>query len=42
MQIPDDSGLDMMAPILGMLVTLAAFDLGQDRLQNFAAFSLPL
>ena len=38
MQIPDDSGLDMIEPFLGMLVTLAAFDLGQDRLQNFAAF----
>ena len=38
MQIPDDSGLDMIEPFLGMLVTLAAFDLGQDRIQNFAAF----
>ena len=38
MQIPDDSGLDMIEPFLGMLVTLAAFDLGQDRLPNFAAF----
>ena len=37
-QIPDDSGLDMIEPFLGMLVTLAAFDLGQDRLPNFAAF----
>ena len=38
LQIPDDSGLDMIEPFLGMLVTLAAFDLGQDRLHNFAAF----
>ncbi len=38
LQIPDDSGLDMIEPFLGMLVTLAAFDLGQDRLQNFASF----
>ena len=38
LQIPDDSGLDMIEPFLGMLVTLAAFDLGQDRLPNFAAF----
>jgi hypothetical protein len=38
LQIPDDSGLDMIEPFLGMLVTLAAFDLGQDRIQNFAAF----
>jgi hypothetical protein len=37
-QIPDDSGLDMIERFLGMLITLAAFDLGQDRLQNFAAF----
>ena len=38
LQIPDDSGLDMIEPFLGMLVTLSAFDLGQDRLQNFASF----
>ena len=38
LQIPDDSGLDMIEPFLGMMVTLAAFDLGQDRLPNFAAF----
>ena len=37
-QIPDDSGLDMIEPFLGTLVTLAAFDLGQDRLPSFAAF----
>ena len=38
MQIPDDSGLDMIEPFLGMLVTVSAFDLGQDRIPNFAAF----
>jgi len=38
MQIPDDSGLDMIEPFLGMLATLAAFDLGQDRLPSFASF----
>ena len=38
MQVPDDSGLDMIEPFMGMLITLAAFDLGQDRLPNFAAF----
>jgi len=38
MQVPDDSGLDMIEPFLGMLVTLSAFDLGQDRLPSFAAF----
>ena len=37
-QIPDDSGLDMIEPFLGMLVTLSAFDLGQDRLPSFAAY----
>ena len=38
MQVPDDSGLDMIEPFMGMLVTLAAFDLGQGRLPSFAAF----
>ena len=38
MQIPDDSGLDMIEPFLGMLVTVSAFDLGQDRLPSFASF----
>ena len=38
LQIPDDSGLDMIEPFLGMLVTLSAFDLGQDRIPSFAAF----
>ena len=38
MQVPDDSGLDMIEPFMGTLITLAAFDLGQDRLPNFAAF----
>ncbi len=38
LHIPDDSGLDMIEPFLGMLVTLSAFDLGQDRLPTFAAY----
>ena len=38
MQVPDDSGLDMIEPFVGMLITLSAFDLGQDRLPNFAAY----
>ena len=38
LQVPDDSGLDMIEPFIGMLITLAAFDLGQDRLPNFAAY----
>ena len=36
--VPDDSGLDMIEPFIGMLITVAAFDLGQDRLPNFAAY----
>ncbi len=38
LQLPDDSGLDTIEPFLGLLVTLTAFDLGQDRLPNFAAY----
>jgi hypothetical protein len=38
LQVPDDSGLDMIEPFLGMLVTVTAFDLGQERLPDFAAF----
>ena len=36
--IPDDSGLDAMEPMMGPLVTMAAFDLGQDKLLDFASF----
>jgi hypothetical protein len=36
--VPDDSGLDAMEPMMGPLVTMAAFDLGQDRLPDFASF----
>jgi hypothetical protein len=38
MQIPDDSGLDTIDPFMGLLITLTAFDLGQDRIPNFAAY----
>src|SRR3954466_2208782 len=38
LQVPDDSGLDMIEPFIGMLITVSAFDLGQDRLLNFAAY----
>src|SRR5215203_4627839 len=38
MQIPDDSGLDMIEPFIGMLITLSAFDLGQERLPDFASY----
>jgi hypothetical protein len=36
--VPDDSGLDEMEPVMGPLVTMTAFDLGQDRLCDFAAY----
>ena len=36
--VPDDSGLDEMEPLMGPLVTMTAFDLGQDRLPDFASF----
>ena len=36
--VPDDSGLDVMEPLIGPLVTMSAFDLGQDRLPNFASY----
>ena len=36
--VPDDSGLDLIDAFLGTLVTLSAFDLGQDRLPTFASF----
>jgi len=36
--VPDDSGLDQVEPFLAPLVTISAFDLGQDRLQSFSAY----
>lgn len=36
--VPDDSGLDVMEPLMGPLVTMSAFDLGQDRLPDFASY----
>jgi hypothetical protein len=36
--VPDDSGLDEMEPMMGPLITMTAFDLGQDRLPDFAAY----
>ncbi|MDQ3245350.1 MAG: hypothetical protein M3Q52_00370 [Pseudomonadota bacterium] len=38
LQVPDDSGLEMIEPFLGTLIAISAFDLGQDRLLNFAAY----
>ena len=35
---PDDSSLDRIEPFLGRLVTLVAFDLGQEKLPTFAAY----
>ena len=36
--VPDDSGLDEMEPVMGPLVTMTGFDLGQDRLPDFASY----
>lgn len=36
--VPDDSGLDEVEPFLAPLVTVTAFDLGQDRLSSFGAY----
>lgn len=36
--VPDDSGLDAVEPMMAPLITMSAFDLGQSRLDNFAAY----
>ncbi len=36
--VPDDSGLDEMEPMMGPLIAMTAFDLGQDRLPDFASY----
>ena len=36
--VPDDSGLDEMEPVMAPLVTMTAFDLGQDKLLDFASY----
>jgi len=36
--VPDDSGLDQIEPFMAPLVTLSAFDLGQNRLDGFQAY----
>ena len=36
--VPDDSGLDEMEPLMAPLITMSAFDLGQDRLGCFASY----
>ena len=37
-RVPDDSGLDQVEPFMAPLVTISAFDLGQDRLASFSAY----
>jgi hypothetical protein len=36
--VPADSGLDLLEPFMGKLVRVTAFDLGQNRLNSFAAY----
>jgi len=36
--VPDDCGLDSMEPLMTPLITMTAFDLGQDRLPTFGAY----
>lgn len=36
--IPDDSGIDSVGNFMGPLVAISAFDLGQDRIESFAAY----
>ncbi len=36
--VPDDSGLDEMEPMMGPLIAMTAFDLGQERLPDFASY----
>ena len=36
--VPDDSGLDRVEPFMAPLVTISAFDLGQDRLPTFGTY----
>lgn len=36
--VPDDSGLEQLEPFLAPLISVSAFDLGQDRLTSFSAY----
>ncbi|MEN3971764.1 hypothetical protein WJS89_03690 [Sphingomicrobium sp. XHP0235] len=36
--IPDDHAIDMLEPFVGMLATISAFDLAEDRIDSFAAY----
>jgi len=37
-RVPDDSGLDQIEPFMAPLVTVSAFDPGQNRLNSFSAY----
>jgi len=37
-RVPDDSGLEQVEPFMAPLVTVSAFDLGQDRLGSFSSY----
>jgi len=36
--VPDDCGLETVEPLMAPLITMTAFDLGQDRLACFASY----
>lgn len=36
--IPDDIGIDATAEIIGPLITISAFDLGEGKIERFAAY----
>ena len=36
--VPDDIGLDATAEIVGPLITISAFDLGEGKIERFAAY----
>lgn len=36
--VPDDSGLEQIEPFMAPLISMSAFDLGQDRLTSFSAY----
>jgi hypothetical protein len=36
--VPDDIGIDSIAEIIGPLVTVSAFDLGEAKIERFAAY----
>ena len=36
--VPDDSGLDQVEPFMAPLISISAFDLGQERLSSFSAY----